>query len=192
MNEHTGGAGQRAGRQLPRGRLRLGWLAAALVPAALAGAATLAACGGGSPPATASAHPGQLTAQTMATFASCMRSHGVADFYFSRTTSAAGSALTSVLQFGQWVAPADPSSPRFQSAQKACQHLLPMHPPTAAQLQQRLQQEERQAACMRAHGYPDYPDPSEQNGHLVRPDLPSDIATSSPQFLTTLQKCNGA
>jgi hypothetical protein len=170
-----------------------GRLAAALAPAALAGTMlVVTACGGGggSPATAPSAQPGQLTAQTMNTFAACMRGHGVPGFYFSHTGSAAADRLTSVLQFGQWVAPANPSSPQFEAALKSCQHLLPMHPPTAAQLQRQLHQEVRRAACMRAHGYPDYPDPSEQDGHLVRPNLPTDIDTSSPQFQAALQKCN--
>jgi hypothetical protein len=191
MNEDTDG------RRRPVGRGRPGWLAAgltraALLSAALAGAALLAAgCGGGSPAAAPSAHPGQLTAQTMNVFAQCMRSHGVPDFYFSRTGSTAAAGLTSVIELGQWVAPANPSSPQFQQALKACQHLLPMHLPTAAQLQQQLRREVQAAACMRAHGYPDYPDPSAQDGHMVRPQLPAGIDTSSPQFLAALQTCNG-
>jgi hypothetical protein len=115
MNEHTGG------RRPPRGRGRLTALApGALAAAALAGITVLAACGSSSPVASARAHPGQLTAQTLATFAACMRSHGVPDFYFSRITSSTGSALTSVIEFGPWMAPADPSSPRFQAAWQAC------------------------------------------------------------------------
>jgi hypothetical protein len=170
---------------------RRGWLAAALGPAALAGTALLSACGGGSPAAAPSAHPGQLTAQTLATFAQCVRGHGVPNFYFSRSTSSAGSALTSVIQLGPWVAPANPSSPQFQSALKSCQQLLPMQLPSAAQRQQQLRREVQAAACMRAHGYPDYPDPSERSGRLLRAQLPSDINTSSAQFLAALRKCNG-
>ncbi len=49
----------------------------------------------------------------------------------------------------------------------------------------------RQAACMRAHGYPGYPDPSAQDGGIVQPPLPSSIDTSSVQFQAALQKCNG-
>jgi hypothetical protein len=168
-----------------------GPLAAVLVPAALAGTMLLAtACGGGSPAAAPSASTGQLSAAMLDSFASCMRGHGVPDFYFSHTGSTAANRLTSVLQLGDWVAPADITSLQFQAALKSCQHLLPMRPPTAAQLQRQLRQEVQEAACMRAHGYPDYPDPSTQDGHLVRPDLPADIDTGSTQFQAALQKCN--
>jgi hypothetical protein len=44
---------------------------------------------------------------------------------------------------------------------------------------------------MRGHGVPDCPDPSTQDGHLVRPDLPADIDTSSARFQAALRKCNG-
>jgi len=167
-----------------------GRLAAALVPAALAGTMLLVTACGGSPAAAPSASTGQLSAAMLDSFAFCMRSHGVPDFYFSHTGSTAANRLTSVLQLGDWVAPADITSPQFQTAHKSCQHLLPIRPPTAAQLQRQLQQDVQQAACMRAHGYPDYPDPSTQDGHLVRPDLPADIDTGSPQFQAALQKCN--
>jgi hypothetical protein len=119
-----------------------------------------------------------------------MRDHGLPNFYFSSANSSPGSDLTNVIKLGQWVAPADPGSPQFQSAQKACRHLLPIPPLTAAQAQKQLRSLDKQAACMRAHGYPDYPDPSAQAGGIVRPDLPSDIDTNSPQFQSALQACN--
>lgn len=87
----------------------------------LTGAALLAAaCGGGSPAAAPNAHPGQLTAQTMNAFASYMRGHGVPGFYFSHTGSAAAAQLTSGIQFGQWAAPANTSSPQFLAAPQKC------------------------------------------------------------------------
>ena len=43
---------------------------------------------------------------------------------------------------------------------------------------------------MRAHGYPDYPDPTARSGVIISPDLPADIATDSPQFQSALQACN--
>jgi hypothetical protein len=46
------------------------------------------------------------------------------------------------------------------------------------------------AACMRAHGYPGFPDPGEQDGHLVRPPLPASIDISSPRFQSTQEACN--
>jgi hypothetical protein len=48
----------------------------------------------------------------------------------------------------------------------------------------------KSAACMRAHGFPDYPDPvRDPNGSIEVQPLPSSIDTSSPQFEATLKAC---
>ena len=120
----------------------------------------------------------------------CMRDHGLPNFYFVSTSSSAGSALVNQndsIKILQWVAPADASSPQFQSAMKACRHLLPLPHFSPAQVQAQLRSLDKQAACMRAHGYPDYPDPSAQSGGIVSPPLPSDIHTSSPQYQSAVQ-----
>jgi hypothetical protein len=155
--------------------------------AVLAGAALLAAaCGGGSHPAGTSATSGQLTAPKLNAFAQCMRSHGVADFYFSPANP--GSPF---VMFGYAVPlSTDPGSPQFQAGQQACGHVLglPSGPPpavTAAQLRGML----RAAECMRLHGYPGYPDPSEQNGVITVPQAPSSIDMNSPQYQAAFKKC---
>ena len=105
MNGDTDG-GQQPGRpQRPGGRQWAGRLAAALVPAALAGTILLAACGG-SPSAAPAASRGLPTVQMLDSFATCMRSRGVPNLYFSRSTTSA--------------ADIDTSSPQFLSAQQAC------------------------------------------------------------------------
>jgi hypothetical protein len=168
----------------------MGYLTATLAAAALAAAALLAACGGGSPSAAASPGKGQITVQTLDIFAKCMRDHGLPDFYFSRQGSSSASSLTDAIKLGPWVAPADPGSPVFQSAQKACRHLLPIPNPSQAQLQAQLRSLDKQAACMRSHGYPDYPDPTAQGGGILQPDPPADIDTNSPQFQSAMQTCS--
>jgi hypothetical protein len=45
---------------------------------------------------------------------------------------------------------------------------------------------------MRAHGFPDYPDPTEQDGLFTRPALPASIDTSSPQFQSATEACNAS
>jgi len=59
---------------------------------------------------------------------------------------------------------------------------------TAAQLKKLAQG----AACMRAHGYPGYPDPTVQHGIVIPEPLPSGIDISSPQFLAALRTCHAA
>ncbi|HEX3922276.1 MAG TPA: hypothetical protein VHY31_08315 [Streptosporangiaceae bacterium] len=159
--------------------------------AVLAAAALLAAaCGGGSPSAAPSTGKGQITSQTLDVYARCMRDHGLPNFYFSRQGSSSASGLANAIKLGPWVAPVDPTSPAFPAAQKACRPLLPIPVPSQAQVQERLRALDKQAACMRSHGYPDYPDPTARSGVIISPDLPADIPTSSPQFQSALQACN--
>lgn len=161
---------------------------------ALAGTVLLAAaCGGGSPSTAPTARTGQITAQMADVFARCMRNHGLANFYVTQRGSMSGSSPSGmVLQLGpnEIVQGVNPSSPQFQSAQKACHHLLPGRAPTAAQVQAMLRSLVKAAACMRAHGYPGYPDPAEQDGQPVPVPLPASIDTTSPQFLAALKACN--
>jgi hypothetical protein len=179
MNENSAGSRRHGGR-----RRHLAALAAALAVTAL----PVAACGG-----TRSTAPragsGQLTAQAVDAFARCMRGHGVSNFYpFPKGSVPTGP----VLQLGPWAfTNVNFSSPTFTSAFAACRHLaaLPAGPPpplTATQIQSLV----RAAACMRAHGYPGYPDPDVKDGHLVQPSLPAGIDTSSPQFQAALQTCH--
>jgi hypothetical protein len=64
-------------------------------------------------------------------FAQCMRSHGEPDFYFVHPDIAANPSATVLSFMGYQVVGIDPQTAQFASA-----------------------------ACMRAHGFPDYPDPS--------------------------------
>ena len=109
--------GDTDGGPRPGGRQWAGRLAAALVPAALAGTILLAACGG-SPSAAPAASRGLPTVQMLDSFATYMRSRGVPNFYFSRSTTSAADTPNDVLKLGPWVAPANPSSPQFQAAMR--------------------------------------------------------------------------
>jgi len=171
-----------------------GWrqalIAALAVIAAVAGAALLAACGGSHTAAPGSS-PGQPSRQQVDAFAQCMRSHGVTNFYLSSPNSKnpdPGELAVGLLPYGV-VYGMDVSSPQYQSASSTCGHLLPgggeAPPVTAAQLRSM----DRTAACMRAHGFPGYPDPAVQNGHLVPNPLPSGIDISSPQYAAAVRAC---
>jgi hypothetical protein len=170
-------------------RLRPGPRRAGLLAAVVAGTALLAACGGGAHPAGSGATSGQLTTPKLDAFAQCMRSHGIADFYFSQANPSSPDVM-----FGRAVpASIDPMSPRFQTDEKACRPILglPSGPPpevTAAQLRRLV----RAAECMRVHGYPGYPDPSVQNGGIAVPPLPSGVDTNSLQFQAAMNKCHPA
>jgi hypothetical protein len=139
-----------------------------LVVAVLASAALLlAGCGGGSSSNGGVAHLSSNTGSSTATgdgaastgspeaamlaFANCMRSNGVPNF---PDPSSSGT-----VRLG---AGADPSSPAFQAAQKACGKFSPKGgppgsgpPPSAQTLAHYL----TVAQCMRSHGVPEFPDP---------------------------------
>jgi hypothetical protein len=71
---------------------------------------------------------------------------------------------------------------------KACKHLLPGGGPRPMTRQQ-INQLVNFAACMRAHGYPDYPDPIVRNGGVDQ-SLPANIDTNSAQFQAAEKTCN--
>jgi hypothetical protein len=165
-----------------------GRLAAVLVPAALAGTMLLVTACGGAHPAGSGASPAPGNVQQLDVFAACMRSHGVLNFYFSNSprTSDTSNELSIM---GHHVTGVNPQTAQFGAAMKACKHLLPGGGPPALTKKQ-IDSLVRFAACMRAHGYPDYPDPVIQNGG-VDEQLPSSIDTSSAQFEQAEQTCNG-
>lgn len=150
----------------------------------------VAACGGGSPPAGAS--PSQERVQQLDNFARCMRSHGVANFYFSSKRSnpspdAGGGTELSIM--GYSVPAVGPGTPHFATAMKACKQLLPGGGPPPMSRQQ-IESMLRFARCMRAHGFPGYPDPGVSNGGVIQQPLPASINTSSPQFESAQKACN--
>ncbi len=170
------------GRRLG-GRWRTGLLAAVLAPALL-----VAACGGGSPGAEPGASPSLGRAQQLAVFAKCLRSHGEPNAYISGPRNANSSA-TVLSIMGYTLTGVTPRSAQFTSAMKACKHLLPGGPPPPM-TQQQKEQMLKAAACMRAHGYPGYPDPTFQNGGVLEQPLPASIDTTSPRFQAAQKACN--
>jgi hypothetical protein len=170
-------------------RLGLRRLPAAAAVAAVAAAALLGACSGGSHTSGPGTGPAQQTAKKMAVFASCMRGHGQPDFYYANPQGAANSS-TPMFSLGQGylVTGIQPQSQEFQSALTSCKHLLPPVPNREVTKQQ-LDRDLKFAACMRAHGFPAYPDPDVQNGQITQKPLPASIDTSSPQFQAAEAAC---
>jgi hypothetical protein len=154
------------------------------VAAAALAAGLLAAGCGGSPSTPSSNKPtGQPQAGSQAiAYSRCMRSHGVPSFpdpTISRSGGRVGIGLSIPASVG--------ASPAFKTAQQACAMLESGGPGGggAAPITARQHREIVQfAACMRAHGVPDWPDPdAEGTFHVVN------INTNSPAFTTATQKC---
>ncbi len=117
---------------------------------AVAAAASLLAAGCGASSSTNAA----TGLNKLLVYSDCMRSHGVQNF--PDPTISQG-------------IPKDPSwinNPKTNSASKACQHLMPASglapPQSAPQTAGRLAAALSFARCVRARGFPDFPDPTGQ------------------------------
>jgi hypothetical protein len=161
----------------------------ATVCIAVAATLGLAACGGSGPSSTnASSQSPDDGAGAAYRFAACMRSHGLSNFPDPVVNSSAGK-----LAVGIRVTPALTSSPQFQTAQKACQGILP--PPqkndgrTPAQQHAREQHILAFARCLRGHGVTNFPDPNPQ-GELTLPMVAAaSVDIHSPAFKTAAETC---
>jgi hypothetical protein len=160
------------GNRVPR-------FAAALLIGAVA---LLTACSGGSPSPNASSTAGSSVKglTQMLDFSKCMRSNGVTNFpdptvhgnqvAFAYNGSGGGNKAL------------------MQTAQKACEHLLPNGgAPSSPQLAQSVQNALKIAQCMRTHGYPKFPDPS-ANGSFGLAG--TGINSSSSTFQSAIQNCS--
>jgi hypothetical protein len=195
---------------------------AALALLATAAAVALAGCGGAKAPSVAnlatttsssaaskttptgtsgrgaSETPAQLQ-QSALKFSQCMRSHGVPNF----PDPSPGGGF--VFQAGSGL---NPSSPAVKSAQAKCQKYMGGGPPGPGTVThptaQWLAQMVKAAACMRRHGYPDFPDPRTSvpanpfgsSGAGVISDIdgvififPSSTDTTSPRFYRAADSC---
>ena len=150
-------------------RLRRHGLLATTVMATAALALLTAACSAsGSPISPGSSNGARSGASPSAVgYSACMRSHGVPNY--PDPDSSGNLPKPDAHQFGV-------SSSQLQTAQQACQHLLPnsgeaisaesvqecMQADNCPQLlvQQVLNEERRFAGCMRSHGVANWPDPT--------------------------------
>ena len=131
---------------------------------------------------------GRTDLAKMEAYAGCMRSHGVPSFP-DPTPGANGRGGGFEIRGGPGTG-LDPNSPAFQAAQQACRSLLPnggVAPSlTPAQQQQFLSW----AACIRAHGVPNFPDPQFNGGAVRISGGPaSGINPDSSAFKAAQQAC---
>lgn len=157
---------------------------------AVAASLALAACGAPSAPSvdnegstsstTVASNGGGSTSGTDAlAFAQCVRSKGVANF--PDPSNAGVIPKESPQQLGV-------SESRFQTAQSACQHLLPNGGtgPSQAEITRVTALGLRFAVCMRSHGVP-LPDP-DSSGRIPDPATVG-INQGSPKFESANQAC---
>jgi hypothetical protein len=174
--------------------------------ATLGATAMLAAGCGGASPAGGVAHlgtptspPASATASDAASpstdanpdpgaqaekYSACMRAHGVADFPDPIVVQNGTSTKVAV-----HVVPGETNTPKFASAQTACRSLLPTGRPNQPTLTPQQQaQYLTAAACIRAHGLPDFPDPVFTGGEARIPG-PRHFTLSSPAVQAAIAAC---
>lgn len=140
----------------------------------------LTACGstssGGSP-------TGGSTASKLVAYSQCMRSHGVPD-YPGPDSGGQMPKITSGQQVGV-------SDTLLTRAQGTCQNLWPYQGQTQTQQRQTLTDDIKFAQCMRSHGLPDFPDPTDSDGHVqfVFSASRNGIDPHSPQILAKARQC---
>jgi hypothetical protein len=117
-------------------------------------------------------------------FSECMRSHGVSSFPDPNSQGQISFGSSNGI---------NPQSPQFQSAQQACQKLLPNGgKPTPAQQAQALAAALKMSQCMRAHGITDFPDPSTHGGGIqikINGGPGGDLNPQSPLFQSAQKAC---
>jgi hypothetical protein len=162
---------------------------AATVTAAL----LVAGCGSASPPTTGTSN--QSLKDPVATafkYSACMRQHGLPSFPDPRVTSSPGQQRIALE-----VPAGAASSPRFKTAQAACQEIMPG--PSNGDLAAQAQQERAQkvgllsfARCVRRHGVGNFPDPDSQ-GRLTQEMLSADgVDVHAPSVLAAARACISA
>ena len=163
----------------------------------IAAAVVLLACSacGGTPSA---AGPANSNSPSAVAYSACMRSSGVPDY--PDPDGSGQLPKGGARQFGV-------SAARYQAAQQACRHLLPTGGPVPlqehqcmqnsdcppAQVQQMMTGDLKLARCMRSHGVPNFPDPTDGGSsgpvfNITSAGI-SDAASHSQQFMAELTEC---
>jgi hypothetical protein len=143
----------------------------------------VAGCSGGStlPTAASAGGSGSSGARPLAqavAYSQCIRGHGVPDFPDPVQTPSGG--------YGYRTAGIDPSSAAFQAALQACKGLPSPWTSTGQQLSTAEEQAWLSwARCIRAHGLPDFPDPTFSGSEVHD----SGLGSSSLQLQQAMQSC---
>jgi hypothetical protein len=140
---------------------RAGFLAVMAAVAVLA-----AACGGSASSASSASNPGGVGKHSAA-YQQCMRAHGEANPDV----------------------PVGSSSGQLQAAQNACANLVGGGAASPASMEQLLIKFLRFAECMRAHGLPDFPDPTLTSQGVNENLKKVGIQTFSPQYQAAARGC---
>jgi hypothetical protein len=167
------------------------WRLATAALIALVASIAVAACGGSGPSGSSAAS----TTDSGLKYAACIRADGVPDYPDPR--SGGGESIDrspdKITIDGRTLA----ESPQVvQTAMSKCEKYSPITqgPPTSGgQLVKLRAQALAMATCMRAHGVPNYPDPTVTagpGGHGVVMSLPGGIHAKAPAIDAAQKKCS--
>jgi len=119
-------------------------------------------------------------------YSACVRAHGVPNFPDPKVSTNGSEVKVAI-----GINPSISGNPHFQSAQEACRKLLPGGDPGEGSHQQISTQEQSQylkaAACIRAHGIPNFPDPTFSGGGVHVSQKGIDL--HSPQARAAEEAC---
>ena len=169
---------------------------------ATAALALLAAACSGSPSSTSSGGTpnarGSADSPSLVAYSHCMRSHGVPNFPDPTTSGQVPKTDAQLLGV---------SGLQLQTARTACQHLLPTGGSLQQQehqcmqnsdcplalVQQMMNADLKLARCMRSHGVPNFPDPTNSGSsgpvfNITRVGI-SDAASHARLFIAKLNEC---
>jgi hypothetical protein len=153
----------------------------ALVGSAVIAAVGLCACG-------STSNSGTVTnAASQVALARCMRSHGVPNF----PDPFSGGGFSIGVTPGSSTVTIDGSTfagPAFEAAVKTCKLFGGGAAPPALSASQK-QKMVAFAECMRAHGVPDFPDPTFPSGGAIKRSFPTGVVPSSPAFQRASNAC---
>ncbi len=126
----------------------------------------------------------QLYQQSLA-YAGCMRTHGEPNYPDPVLVN--NSHEKGVTTPGD----VDQNSPQYKAANSACKHLLPNDGggPTQAQVQQGMATLVKAAECMRSHGVPNFPDPTESHGGKAIGFQMNGVDPNTQQFRAAQKAC---
>ena len=115
-------------------------------------------------------------------YAECMRSHGISDFP-DPTPGPNGQGGGFSIKGGPGT-DLNPNNTSYKAANGACQALLPYGGSLPAATPAQLSAETKIGTCMRAHGFPGFPDPNSRGVFVLK-----GIDTGSQQFQSAMQAC---
>jgi hypothetical protein len=132
---------------------------------------------------SSSSQSGPTKAQLLV-YAECMRAHGLSAFPNPVRSALGGYGFRAHMRPGGDL---DPNSPRYQSAQKACQKDVP---PSIADATPAVMAANalKWSRCMQAHGEPNFPEPNGQ-GVIRITNTTGIMNPNSPQFQRAEKAC---